>query len=152
VAALAREVGLTVFETSRTLYGLAAVGVVRTADLDKIRLRRVFREIAELMCSSTVAWRTTPDDRTCEEAVNERIGHLPICLSRGRIEDQAEPQLKIDRLVEMYQRFLLAQLEVVSQRFGRENARRSFERTLQQLAPELQNVARRYGLDRLLAA
>jgi DNA-binding PadR family transcriptional regulator len=150
VAALAREVGLTVFETSRTLYGLAAVGVVRTADLDKIRLRRVFREIAELMCSSTVAWRTAPDDRTCEEAVNDKTGHLPICLSRGRIEDQAEPQLKIDRLVEMYQRFLLAQLEVVSQRFGRENARQSFQRVLRQLAPELQEVAKRYGFDKLL--
>ncbi len=48
VATIARELGLTVFEASRAFYCLAAVGVVRTADLDKIRLRRVFREIAEL--------------------------------------------------------------------------------------------------------
>ena len=44
------------------------------------------------------------------------------------------------------------QLDVVSRRFGRENARQSLERTLRQLAPELQNVAKRYGFDRLLAA
>jgi hypothetical protein len=152
VATIARELGLTVFQASRTLYCLAAVGVVRTADLDKIRLRRVFREIAELMCSSTIAWRTGPADRTCEEEVNELTTELPLCLNRGRIEDQADPHLKTDALVEMYRGFLLAQLDVVRRRFGPENARQSFERTFRQLAPELQDVAERYGFDRLLAA
>jgi DNA-binding PadR family transcriptional regulator len=152
VATIARELGLTVFEASRTIYCLAAVGVVRTADLDKIRLRRVFREIAELMCRSTIAWRTAPDDRTCEEEVNQLTTDLPLCLNRGRIEDQADPHLKTDALVEMYRGFLLAQLDVVSRRFGRENARQSFERTFRQLAPELQDLAKRYGFDRLLTA
>lgn len=152
VATIARELELTVFEASRAFYCLAAVGGVRTADLDKIRLRRVFREIAELMCSSTVAWRSSPGDRTCEEEVNQRTGHLPLCINRGRIEDQADPQLKTDGLVDMYRDFLLAQLDVVSRRFGRDNARQSFERTLRRLAPELQDVARRYGFDKLLAA
>jgi hypothetical protein len=152
VATVARELGQTVFETSRAFYCLLAVSVVRTADLDKIRLRRVFREIAELMCGSTLAWRSSPDDRSCEEEVNELTEQLPLCLNRGRIEDQAAPQLKIDDLVEMYRRFLRTQLDVVSRRFGRENARQSFERTLRQLAPELQAVARRYGFDQLLAA
>jgi DNA-binding PadR family transcriptional regulator len=152
VATIARELELTVFEASRAFYCLAAVSVVRTADLDRIRLRRVFREIAELMCSSTLAWRSSPDDRSCEQEVNELTEHLPLCLNRGRIEDQAEPRLKIDGLVEMYRGFLLAQLDVVSRRFGRENARQSFERTLRQLAPELQAVAKRYGFDQLLAA
>jgi DNA-binding PadR family transcriptional regulator len=150
VATIAHETELTVFEASRAFYCLAAVGVVRTADLDKIRLRRLFREIAELMCSSTVAWRDAPEDRTCEELVNERTEHLPLCLNRGRIEDQANPQLKVDDLVDMYRAFLLAQLEVVSQRFGPENARQSFDRMLRQLAPELQEVARRYEFDKLL--
>jgi hypothetical protein len=73
-------------------------------------------------------------------------------LNRGRIEDQAHPQLRTEDLVEMYRKFLVVQLNVVSQRFGQENARQSFERTLRQLAPELQDVARRYGFDRLVAA
>jgi hypothetical protein len=151
VASIARELGLTVFEASRALYCLAAIGVVRTADLDKIRLRRVFREIAELMCSSTIAWRSSPEDQTCEHEVNQLTDGLPLCLNRGRIEDQADPRLKTNDLVEMYRTFLLAQLDVVSRRFGRENARQSFERTLRQLAPELQDVARRYEFDKLLA-
>jgi DNA-binding PadR family transcriptional regulator len=150
VATIARELGLTVFESSRAFYCLAAVGVVRTADLDKIRLRRVFREIAELMCSSTTAWRSSPDVRSCEEEVNQLASGLPLCLNRGRVEDQADPRLKVDDLVEMYRDFLLAQLDVVSRRFGGENARQSFERTLHQLAPELQDVAKRYGFDKLL--
>ena len=150
VAAIARELGLTIFEASRAFYSLAAVGVLRTANLEKIRLRRVFREIAELMCSSTLAWRASPDDRSCEEEVNQATTDLPLCLARGRIEDQADPQLKTDGLVAMYRDFLLAQLDVVSRRFGREIATRSFERTLHQLAPELQNVAKRYNFDKLL--
>ena len=60
VATVARELDLTLFETSRIFYCLAAIGVLRTADLDKIRLRRVFREIAELMCTSTIPWRAQP--------------------------------------------------------------------------------------------
>jgi DNA-binding PadR family transcriptional regulator len=152
VGSIARELGLTLFEASRAFYCLAAVGVVRTADLDKIRLRRVFRETAELMCSSTIAWRTSSDDRSCEEEVNDQTGQLPLCLNGGRIEDQADPQIKTEGLVEMYRSFLRAQLDVVSRRFGAENARQSFERTLRQLAPELQDVAKRYGFDKLLAA
>jgi hypothetical protein len=152
VATIARELGVTLFEASRAFYCLTAVGVARTADLDKIRLRRVFREIAELMCSSTNAWRSSPDDRSCEEEVNQYTQHLPLCINQGRIEDQADPQLKTEGLVEMYRAFLAAQLDVVSRRYGQENARQSFERTLRQLAPELQKVAKRYGFDTLLAA
>ncbi|MBN1660858.1 MAG: hypothetical protein JXA93_20855, partial [Anaerolineae bacterium] len=150
LSTIARDLGLTVFEASRALYCLTAVGVLRTADLDKIRLRRVFREIAELMCSSTVAWRTSPDDRSCEEAVNEATHELPLCLNAGRIEDRSKPQLRTEELVGIYRTFLVKQLSVVGQRFGRTNARESFQRTLRRLAPDLQEVATRYGFDRLL--
>jgi DNA-binding PadR family transcriptional regulator len=152
VAGIARDMDLTLFETSRAVYCLAAIGVLRTASMDKTRLRRVFREIAELMCNSTVAWRGDPDDRSCEEEVNALVGEqMPICLRGGRIQDQADPHLGIDDLQEMYRRFLQEQYAVVSRRFGRSNARQAFERTLRQLAPELQGVAKRYGFDRLAA-
>ncbi len=151
VSTIARSLSLTLFEASRVFYCLAAVGAVRTADLDKIRLRRVFREIAELVCDSTVAWRDSPNDVSCEEMVNERTRHLPLRLHQGRIEDQADPHLKTDKLVELYHEFLLAQLQVVSQTFGRDRAKESYARTLRQLVPELQAVARRYGFDKLLA-
>jgi hypothetical protein len=152
VATIARALDLTVFETSRSFYSLAAVGLVRTADLDKIQLRRVFREIAELMCSSTIAWRTSPDERSCEEEVNRLAAHLPIRLNRGRIEDRWDPQIKAEELAKVYREFLLAQLDVISRRFGRENARQSFERTHRQLAPELQEVAEWWDLDTLLGS
>jgi DNA-binding PadR family transcriptional regulator len=149
VNSIARELDLTLFETSRVLYCLTAIGLLRTADLDKIRLRRVFREIAELICSSTLAWRSTPDDRTCEDEVNRRTTQLPIHLDHGHIEDQTDLQMDTDELRAMYRLFLQEQFGVVSRRFGQANARQSFERTLQRLAPELQDVARRHGLDRI---
>jgi DNA-binding PadR family transcriptional regulator len=149
VATVARELDLTLFEASRAFYCLTAIGILHTADLDKIRLRRVFREIAELMCQSTHAWRETPEDRDCELEVNQRTADLPIHLDHGRVEDQVDPQLEIDELKEMYNRFLREQYKVVSRRFGQANARQSFERTLRQLAPELQDVAKRYGFDQV---
>ncbi len=151
VATIARELDLTLFATSQTIYCLAAVGVLRTADPDKIRLRRVFREMAELICSSTVTWRPSPDDRRCEEEVNRRIAHLPLQLDHGRIRDRADPQLDTESLTDIYQQFLQAQFAVVSHYFGLSRARQAFERALRQLAPELQDVARRYGFDRIVA-
>jgi hypothetical protein len=151
VTTVARELDLTLFEASRVFYCLAAVGVLRAADVDKTLLRRVFREIAELVCSSTLAWRASPDDRTCEDEVNRRTAHLPLRLDDGRIQDQAEPQLEPDSLRDMYLEFLRVQLSVISQFFGHSNAREAYRRTLSQLAPELQSVAKRYDFDRLAA-
>jgi|GEM_PF-629613 len=149
VATVARELDLTFFETCRIFYCLAAIGMLRTADLEKIRMRRVFREIAELVCTGTLPWRASPDDRSCEEEVNERVGHLPLRLDDGRIEDRTDPQLGTEELKEMYQCFLAEQFRVISRRFGHSNARQTFERALRQLAPELQAVAHRHGFDRL---
>jgi hypothetical protein len=140
---------MTLFEASRALYCLTAIRVIRTADLEKIRLRRVFSEIAQLMCDSTLAWRSAPDCRSCEEQVNERCRHLPLRLVDGRVEDHVDPQLGIDELGKMYCSFLDQQYRVVRRRFGHSEARRSFERSLRQLAPELQDTARRHGFDRL---
>lgn len=149
VTTIARELDLTLFEASRICYCLTAIEVLHTADLDKILLRRAFREIAELMCQSTLAWRSSPDDRACEEEVNQRTEDLPIRLNAGRVEDRADPQLGTQELREMYAFFLGQQYKVVSRRFGRMNARESFERSLRQLGPELQDVAERYGFDRV---
>jgi DNA-binding PadR family transcriptional regulator len=149
VATIARECDLTLFEASRIFYCLTAIGVLRSADRDKTVLRRVFREIAELVCNSTLAWRSSPDDRSCEETVNAQVQHLPVCLNKGRIEDRADPQLGIEELREVYHRFLEEQFRVVSQYFGHANACQSYKQTLGQLAPELQGVAKRYGFDRI---
>jgi hypothetical protein len=46
--------------------------------------------------------------------------------------------------------FLSIQLDVISRRFGQDNARRSFEQVLRQLAPELQEVSARYGFESLI--
>ena len=150
VATIARELDLTLFETSRALYCLTAVGVLRTADLDKIHLRRVFREIAELMCKSTLAWRSSPEDLACEEEVNRRTRELPIRINRGRVEDQADPQLAAEELKEIYRQFLENQYSVIDRRFGQSNARQAFTRSVQQLPPELRGVVRRYGFDRIV--
>jgi DNA-binding PadR family transcriptional regulator len=149
VATIARELDMTLFDASRTFYCLAAVGVLQTADLDKILLRRVFREITEMMCRSIIPWRSSPDDRSCEEEVNERTRALPISLVDGKIKDQVGREMDTDELKETYTRFLSEQFSVVSRRFGRTNAQQSFDRAVRQLAPELQSVAKRYGLDRL---
>jgi DNA-binding PadR family transcriptional regulator len=149
VAAIARKQDLSLFETSRILYCLTAIGALRTADLDKIHLRQVFREIAELMCSSTLAWRASPEDRECEKEVNRRTEHLPIRLDHGRVEDQADPQLGTEELKKIYYQFLQSQFTVICQRFGQSNGRQALEQAMRRLPPELRGVARRYGFDQI---
>ena len=83
VATVAAQNDLTVFETSKILYCLTAVGLLRSGDQEKIRLRRFFREFAELMCRSTLPWRDSPDNRGCEAEVNQHCVHLPIRFEMG---------------------------------------------------------------------
>ena len=150
ITAIAHSLEVTLFEASRAAYALAAVGALRAGDLSRIRVRRAFREIAELMCRSTIAWRSSPEDRACEVEVNTCCSDLPIRLVEGRISDQTEPSLKTDELVACYTDFLRAQIDVVGRRFGREKANLSFERTIRQLVPELQDMASRYGFQKLI--
>jgi DNA-binding PadR family transcriptional regulator len=146
VAEIAQACGLTEFETSKILYGLYEAGLIRPGDLDKIRLRRAFREFAELLCQATKPYRASPEDFTCEEEVNRRAANLPIRFNFSRIEDQTEPALPIDKLAEMYRRFLQIQQEVVQERFGEPLLRQLLRQTMAQVNPSLKETLRRYHL------
>ncbi len=149
VEALALALGWTLFETSKALYGLVAAGLASAADVERLRLRRAFREIAELLCRSTFAWRTSPDDRSCEEEVNTCMAGTPLRLRDGHLEDETPPSTPTEELERLYRDFVGTQLRVISQRFGRENARRSYQQVLERLSPDLRAVAARHGLDSL---
>jgi len=151
VGQIAQEKGHTLFEGSRILYGLSAVGFVRLARLDKIRLRRAFREISELVCRGTWAWRASPEDFSCEMEVNEAAAKLPIRLNRSRIEDDTDPHLDGKDLAQVYREFLSIQLSVIERRFGFSVASSSYEDALRRLAPELQKIAQQHKLTGLLA-
>jgi hypothetical protein len=128
------------------LYGFHAVGLVRPGDRDKIRLRRLFREFAELMCRGTRPYRASPDDTACEIAVNQRCGDLPVRLITGRIEDHTDPSLQTPKLAEVYRAFLQNQQTVVREWFGDEVAERLFQQVLAQISPGLRDTLSRYDL------
>jgi hypothetical protein len=150
VGHIAQAHGLTSFEGSRVMYGLSAVGLVRLARLDKIRLRRAFREISELVCRSTVAWRSSPEDFSCELEVNQAAKMLPIRIRRSRIEDDTDPLMGREELAQLYRDFLTIQLSVVGSRFGDSAARSSYDEALRRLAPGLRKIAQRHKLTGLL--
>ncbi|UCC62181.1 MAG: DUF4388 domain-containing protein [Anaerolineae bacterium] len=144
VAAIATQNDLTVFETSKILYCLTAVGLLRSSDQEKIRLRRFFREFAELMCRSTLPWREPPDNRGCEIEVNEHCAHLPIRFELGRIQDETDPALKTGELADLYRTFLRTQYNVIKTWFGEDRVKKAFERVSRQLSPGLQEVFGKY--------
>jgi DNA-binding PadR family transcriptional regulator len=146
VTGLARECELTEFETSKILYGLHAVGLAQPGDLNKIRLRRLFREFAELMCQGTKPYRASPDDFACELEVNRRCADLPIRFIAGRIEDQTDPTLRTERLVDVYRAFLQTQRAVVAERFGGHVADRLLQQVLSQISPGLRDALGQYDL------
>jgi len=146
VAEIAQACGLTEFETSKILYGLYEAGLIRPGDVDKIRLRRAFREFAELLCQATKPYRLSPEDFTCEEEVNRRAANLPIRFNFSRIEDRTEPALPINKLAEMYRRFLQIQQEVLQERLGEPLLRQLLRQTMAQVNPSLMETLRRYRL------
>jgi DNA-binding PadR family transcriptional regulator len=146
VSTVARECGLTEFETSRILYGLHAVGLVQPGEVDKIRLRRVFREMAELMCRGTIPHRSAPEDIACELEVNKRCDSLPVRLISGRIQDLTDPSLTTEELAKVYQRFLHEQRDVVRQRYGEDAADTLLDQVSEQINPGLRDTLKRYKL------
>ena len=146
VSDVARACGLTEFETCKALYGLYTAGLIRPGDVEKIRLRRAFREFAELLCRATIPYRASPDDFTCEMEVNRRVAELPIQFNLSRIEDRTDPALRTEELAEMYRRFLKVQQEVVRERFGEVVARQLFQQAARQVHPSLIETLRRYRL------
>lgn len=146
VTTVARECGLTEFETSKILYGFHAVGLVQPGDRDKIRLRRLFREFAELMCRGTRPYRDSPDDTACEVAVNERCADLPVRLITGRIEDHTNPGLQTEELAKVYRTFLDKQRTVVKEWFGEQVAMRLLQQVQSQINPGLQDILEQYDL------
>jgi len=140
VSDVARACGITEFEASKTLYGLCTVGLVRPGDRGKIRLRRVFREFAELLCRATIPYREAPDDYTCEESVNERCSELPVRFVASRIEDQTDPALTAEELADIYRSFLLAQRAVVEERFGHDVADEFLQQVRSRIHPSLRTA------------
>jgi hypothetical protein len=147
VTVVARDVGLTEFETCKILYGLYAVDLVQPADPDKGRLRRVFREFAELMCRGALPYRTTPEEATaCELEVNRRCEHLPVSISRSQIVDETDASVKADKLAMIYRAFLQTQHQVLSERLGQEVADELREHVLSRISPDLRETLEKYAL------
>jgi DNA-binding PadR family transcriptional regulator len=147
VADVALACDLTEFETSKALYGLHTAGLIRPGDVDKIRLRRAFREFSELLCRATKPYRASPDDFTCEMEVNRRAADLPIRFNASRIEDHTDPGLRTEELAEMYRRFLRLQKEVIRERFGEAILRQLLQRVISQINPSLLETIQRYQLN-----
>lgn len=146
VSSVAMACELTEFETSKILYGLSAVGLIQPGDLGKIRLRRVFREFAELMCRGTIPYRDAPDDFSCEVEVNQRCRDLPIRFITGRIEDQTNPALRTEELADAYRDFLQVQQGVVEERFGQEIAGELLQQVKSRISPSLREALEEHDL------
>lgn len=146
VTGVARACALTEFETSKILYTLYVAGLIQPGEADKARLRRCFREIAELICRATIPARSSPNDLSCEEEVNRCCADLPIRFNVGRIEDRTDPALPPEELAAIYRRFLQAQQRVLRNRFGEERVAAWRNQVMRQIGPGLQDVVRQYGL------
>ncbi|MCS7285651.1 MAG: DUF4388 domain-containing protein [Anaerolineae bacterium] len=144
VAEVAQICNLTEFETSKIIYTLYVAGLSLPGSLDKVRLRRAFREFAELLCQATKPFRAGPEDFTCEEEVNKRAAALPIRFHRSRIEDHTDPSLRIEELARMYRLFLQIQQEVIRERFGKAILEGLIQQATKQINPPLKEVLQRY--------
>ena len=138
---------LTEFETSRILYGLYLVDQVEIADPDKSRLKRVFREFAELMCRGAIPYRTSPEEASaCEAEVNLRSRDLPVSIRDSRIVDRSDPSLSADALADIYRQFLQTQHAVLGKNLGRVVADELRQQVLGRISPDLRETLEHYAL------
>jgi hypothetical protein len=147
IATLSRLISLTEYETSRILYGLYMVDLVQPADPDKGRLRRVFREFAELMCRHALPFRSTPEEASaCETEVNRRCQELPVRIENGRIVDETDVDLDAAELAAIYRTFLQTQHKVLGETLGVQVASELRLEVLGKLSPDLRETLEQYGI------
>lgn len=142
-------VGLSEFETSKTLYTLFAVGLLRTVDRDRVRMRRVFRHLVESLYRAVLLLAGPRAAETCELTVNARQGGEPgIRLVQGKLLDEMAAGWDVPRQAQAYADFLESECEAVAEQMGRNFVQQSLERILREVTPDLQEVAARCGFDR----
>ena len=147
VTTIAGLLELTEFETSRMLYGLYLVGLVQISDPGKSRLKRVFREFAELMCRGAIPFRTTPEEASaCEAEVNLRSRDLPVSIRSSRIVDQSDLSLSSDALAGIYREFLQTQHTVLEERLSYDIADELRQQVLGRISPDLRETLEHYAL------
>ena len=147
ISGLAQACGLTEFEVSRILYGLAEVDLIEPADPDRGRLRRVFRECAELLCLNAAPLLTTLEEAAaCEEEVSRRCNDLPIAIRDRRIFDDTPRTLKSGELADVYRGFLHTQVAVLSERLGQDVADELRRQVLGKISRSLRETVAAYDL------
>jgi len=147
ITTIAAVSGLTEFETSRMLYGLYLVDLVQISDPDKSRLKRVFREFAELMCRGAIPYWTTPEEASeCETEVNLRSRDLPVSIHDSHVVDQSDPSLSTDVLAGIYRQFLQTQHAVLGETLGRDIADKLRQQVLGRISPDLRVTLEQYAL------
>ncbi|MHB1319845.1 MAG: DUF4388 domain-containing protein, partial [Anaerolineae bacterium] len=146
ISALAQVCGLTEFEVSRILYGLSEVDLIEPADPDRGRLRRVFRECAELMCLNAAPFLTVEEAVACEEEVARRCPDVPIAMRDRRILDDTPKTLKSGELADIYRRFLQTQVAVLDERLGQDVADELRRQVLEKISQSLRETLVAYAL------
>ncbi|MDF1514546.1 MAG: hypothetical protein P1S60_12120, partial [Anaerolineae bacterium] len=147
VMTIAQSSGFTEFETSKTIYGLYVVGFIQPADPDKSKLKRVFKEFAELMCRGALPYRITIEEaKACEKEVNDRCKHLPVCIQSGFIEDRTDTSLATGELASIYRTFLQTQHKVLTERLGRENANELRQQVMSKISSDLRDIIEKFAL------
>jgi DNA-binding PadR family transcriptional regulator len=148
---LALELGFSEFQICKTLFSLSSVGLLRTVDQDKVRVRRMLCQMAEAFYQAVVILAGAKEAKALEEEINASGASKDLCFRQGKLHDASDPRLEIGRLVELYKEFLSLVLMAIGARLGSNFAQQSYERILRQLAPELQDIASRYNFHRLAA-
>ncbi len=152
VRSVAGGLSLSEFETSKALYTLFAVGALRTVDQDKVRVRRIFRHLAESLYQAVVILGGARTAQECEMSLNGRSKEIgAIRLRQGQVTDDSDPQWEAGQLATAYHSFLNAEVEVIGERLGRNFVQQTGERILREATPDLQEVANRYGFQKVLS-
>jgi hypothetical protein len=148
VAKIAAVSGMSLFEASRVVYTLSALGGLRTVDVDKVRTRRAFRHLSESLTAAVKTLAGAKTAEVCEQAANAAYRPGDIRISRGKVVDESDPEQEPTQAAQAYANFLRVQVDVIGERMGRNFVRQTMERIVREATPEMQEATSRHGFAR----
>jgi DNA-binding PadR family transcriptional regulator len=148
VAKIAAVSGMSLFEASRVVYTLSALGGLRTVDVDKVRTRRAFRHLSESLTAAVKTLAGAKTAEVCEQAANAAYRPGDIRILRGKVVDESDPEQEPTQAAQAYANFLRVQVDVIGERMGRNFVRQTMERIVREATPEMQEATSRHGFAR----
>lgn len=140
---------LSVFETSKVLYGLCVIGLTRAVGSDKADVLKLFKQLSRILVERVGIIAGENIISQIESEINQISADatLPFKFKDGVVHESLTPTTSLTELVDSGREFLEALVNAIVRHLGKSFTVNLLKVATKQLSPKMAEDFGRYGLD-----